>query len=72
VLQLAMFLRQKGQRQQHTTDITVLALATLGNAMQIEMILSVSRNAVADVFAYKHCQCTQALTDAAMTLKTLQ
>jgi hypothetical protein len=54
------------------TDIIVLALAILGNAMQIEMILSVSRNAVADVFAYKHCQCTQALTDATMTLKTLQ
>jgi hypothetical protein len=48
---LLMFLRQKCQRQWHTTDIIVLALATLGDAMQIEMILSVSY--AANIFAYK-------------------
>ncbi len=38
----AKFLRQKHQQQRHTTDIIVLALATLGDATQIEMIISVS------------------------------
>ncbi len=59
------FLRQKCQR--HTT-VRVLALATLGDVIQIEMILSVSRRpmwprqvqscdcrcAVPDSFANKH------------------
>jgi hypothetical protein len=40
VFPLAKFLRQKHQRQWHTTDIIVLVLATLGDATQIEMILS--------------------------------
>jgi hypothetical protein len=35
---LAMFLRQKRQRQQHTTVTIVLALATLGGMTKIEMI----------------------------------
>ncbi len=36
-------LRQKHQRQRHVTVTIVLALATLGNMIQIEMILSVLR-----------------------------
>jgi hypothetical protein len=37
-----------------------IPLVTLGKATPIEMILSVSCAAVADVFTSKHRQCTQA------------
>ncbi len=56
---MAMFLRQKNQRQPPATDIIVVAWATLGDVTQIEVILSMLC-AVADIFAYKHCQCTLA------------
>ncbi len=73
---IGKFLRQKHQRQQHATVTIVLALATLGDAAQIEMILSVSCHprwprqvqlwlsgaVVADVFAYKLCRCKWALS----------
>ncbi len=62
VFPLAIFLRQMCHRQRHLTDIIVLTLATLGDATQIEMILSVLRAAVIDVFAYKHRQCTGSLS----------
>jgi hypothetical protein len=41
VFPLAMFLRQKHKRQRPATDIFVLSWATLGDPMQIEVILSV-------------------------------
>ncbi len=69
-----MFSGKKCQQQWHAMVTIVLALATLGNGTQIEMILSVSNRprwprqihfmlvacCITDIFGYKLHQCTQA------------
>jgi hypothetical protein len=58
-----MFLRQKCQWQRHATVTIVLALATLGDATQIEMILiakaSQEGHNFAGIITYKPHQCKQ-------------